>query len=229
MKIIHIFTGQHYDTYLADIFFRTLELEPPKHQLNVRSGSTDYHILKIIKKIVPILKNEELNGIIIPGDTNSALAGALAGNFLSIPVIHLEAGLRSNDLKMREEINRRLIDHGSSVLFAPTKTAMNNLRVESVLGKAVLSGDTMYDLLASEMDKIRNEATFNETTKDMDIHNKNYLILTIHRQENLKNPTRLQRIFKAIERSKIDTVFPIHPHTKKIINMSEIKIPSNVR
>ena len=78
-----------------------------------------------------ILKKEEFNGIIVPGDTNSALAGALAGNFLSIPVIHLEAGLRSYDLKMQEEINRRLIDHGSSVLFAPTKTAMNNLKNES--------------------------------------------------------------------------------------------------
>lgn len=229
IKIIHIFTGQHYDTYLADIFFQTLALEPPDHQLNVRSGMTDYHVRKIIERIIPILKKEELNGIIVPGDTNSALAGSLAGNFLSIPVIHLEAGLRSYDLKMQEELNRRLIDHGSSVLFAPTKTAMNNLRSESVLGKVVLSGDTMYDLLASEMDKIRDKARFNETIKNIEIYDKDYLVLTIHRRENLKNPNRLQQILQSIGKSKIISIFPIHPHTKKIINTSNINIPNNVR
>jgi len=229
IKIIHIFTGQHYDNNLADIFFQTLALNPPEHQLNVHSGLTDYHIRKIIEKIIPILTEEALNGIIVPGDTNSALAGALAGNFLFIPVIHLEAGLRSYDLKMQEELNRRLIDHGSSVLFAPTRTAVNNLRSESVLGKVILSGDTMYDLLASEMDKIRDKTRFKETTKNIEIYEKDYLVLTIHRRENLNDLNRLKRILKSIGQSKIVSVFPIHPHTKKIINMSEINIPDNVK
>ena len=229
IEINHIFTGQHYDTNLADVFFRSLTIEPPNYQLDVRSGSTDYHVRMIIEKLIPLIKKEEIKGILVPGDTNSALAAGLAGMFVSIPVVHIEAGLRSNDLRMQEEINRRLIDHGSAVLFAPTETAIRNLTKESVLGKIVSSGDTMYDLLITEKERIRDEKLFNNITKKLDIAEKNYLVMTVHRRENLMNQDKLKKIFSAVASTNIQTIFPMHPHTRKIIEQSHIKISKNIQ
>lgn len=229
IEIVHIFTGQHYDSYMADVFFRELEVDTPEHHLNVRSGSIEYHIRSIIEKLVVILKKDKFNGILVPGDTNSALAAALAGLFLAIPVIHLEAGLRSYDLRMQEEINRRLIDHGSSVLFTPTTTATTNLKNESVLGKVVHSGDTMYDLLLSEKEKILDKNLFAVTAKTLEISEKNYQVITLHRRENLNDLERIRRILSSIGQSNILSILPLHPHTKKIINSSKIEIPSNLR
>ncbi|MFW9905690.1 MAG: non-hydrolyzing UDP-N-acetylglucosamine 2-epimerase [Candidatus Thorarchaeota archaeon] len=229
IEIIHIFTGQHYDSYLADVFFQALEIALPKHQLNVRSGSTDYHIRMILEKLVPLLKKDKITGILVPGDTNSALAAGLAGMFLSIPVIHIEAGLRSNDLHMQEEINRRLIDHGSSVLFAPTKTAVENLKNESVLGKVILSGDTMLDLLLTEKDKITDKSLFNKAANSYDLVKKKYSIMTVHRRENVSNLEKLKQIFGAIGQTDIKTIFPIHPNTRRIVEQSNLKISSNIQ
>lgn len=229
IEIIHIFTGQHYDSYLSDIFFQKLSVGEPDYQLNVGSGSTEYHIRVIMKKLVPILGKLKLNGIIVPGDTNSALASALTGIFLGIPVIHLEAGLRSYDLNMQEEINRRLIDHGASVLFAPTRAAVTNLNNESVLGKVILCGDTMYDLLLAEKSGIIDKDLFIKSTKNLQISEKKYLMLTIHRRENLRNPNLLQQILTTIGETDKITIFPIHPHTRKIANLSQIEIPKNIK
>ncbi|MFX0125665.1 MAG: non-hydrolyzing UDP-N-acetylglucosamine 2-epimerase [Candidatus Hodarchaeota archaeon] len=229
IKLIHIFTGQHYDSYLADIFFQTLEIEYPKYQLDVRSGSTDYHIRMILDKLVPLLKKTNTTGLLVPGDTNSALAAGLAGMFLSIPVMHIEAGLRSYDFKMQEEINRRLIDHGSSVLFAPTRTAVDNLKKESVLGKIVFSGDTMYDLLLAEKEKIMDKLLFNKAIKKFNIVEKDYSVLTVHRRENVTNIEKLKRIITTIGGTNIKTIFPIHPNTRKTIEKSNIRISNNIQ
>lgn len=229
IELMHIFTGQHYDSYLADVFFQALEVESPKYQLNVRSGSTDYHIRMILDKLVPLLKKSKITGVLVPGDTNSALAAGLAGMFLSIPVIHIEAGLRSYDLKMQEEINRRLIDHGSSILFAPTRTAVDNLNKESVLGKIVLSGDTMYDLLLAEKEKITDKFLFNSAVKKFNISEKKYSVMTVHRRENVANLEKLTQILTSIGQTNIKTIFPIHPNTRKTIEKANMIISNNIQ
>ncbi|MHA2290511.1 MAG: non-hydrolyzing UDP-N-acetylglucosamine 2-epimerase [Promethearchaeota archaeon] len=175
------------------------------------------------------MKKYKPTGLIVPGDTNSALAAGLSGMSLSIPILHLEAGLRSNDLMMQEEINRRLIDHGSSVLFTPTVKANQNLEAESILGKIVFSGDTMCDLLITEKQKIQDRSLFENSSQLMNISEKNYIMMTLHRRENLINPANLISIFKSIGSSKTQIIFPVHPHTKKIINIAKPKIPSNVK
>lgn len=229
IEIVHIFTGQHYDSYLSDLFFRNLLMDSPDHELDVRSGSTDYHICKIIEKLTPILKKGEFDGLLIPGDTNSALAGALTGMFLKIPVCHIEAGLRSFDLRMQEEINRRLIDHGSALLFAPTKTAIQNLEKESALGAIIFTGDTMQELLISEKKRIIDKKLFESTADNLRIEEKNYLIMTLHRRETLADSEKLNKIFLSIGKTGISSIFPIHPHTKKIIEKTNIKIPPNIK
>lgn len=228
LEIIHIFTGQHYDSFLTDIFFQTLEVESPQYHLNVGSGDTEYHIRTIIDRANVILKSKDFKGIIVPGDTNSALAAALTGLFLRIPVLHLESGLRSYDMHMQEEINRRLIDHGSSVLFAPTETAVNNLKNESVLGKIIQCGDTMYDLLLARKRQIFDEELFKRTAESLKINKKEYIVLTAHRRENLLDSTKIEKILGTIGVSGIPTIFPIHPHTKNILSEAKISVPKNI-
>ncbi|MHA2051957.1 MAG: non-hydrolyzing UDP-N-acetylglucosamine 2-epimerase [Candidatus Hodarchaeales archaeon] len=229
IHLSHIFTGQHYETYLTDIFFSSFELGAPSYNLNVRSGKSGYHIYTIMKRLIPILEKEKPLGIIVPGDTNSALAAGLSGMSLSIPVLHLEAGLRSYDLKMQEEINRRLIDHGSSVLFIPTLNALKNLNSESISGKIVFSGDTMCDLLIAEKHKIMDRSLLENRLKSLNISEKNYILMTMHRRENLNNTTKLKEIFETLGQIDIQIIFPIHPHTKKVISSSNITIQNNIR
>ncbi|UCG02607.1 MAG: UDP-N-acetylglucosamine 2-epimerase (non-hydrolyzing) [Candidatus Heimdallarchaeota archaeon] len=229
IEIVHIFTGQHYDSYLSDVFFKNLLMDSPDYELDVRSGSTDYHIRMILKKLIPILKKENYDGLLIPGDTNSALAGALAGMFLKIPVCHIEAGLRSFDLMMQEEINRRLIDHGSALLFTPTKMAIQNLEKESVLGTIMFTGDTMQELLISEKEAIIDRKIFESAAENLGIEKKDYLIMTLHRRETLNDSEKLNEIFLTIGETGITSIFPIHPHTRKIIEKSKIELPSSIR
>ncbi len=183
----------------------------------------------ILEKLVPLLKNDRITGVLIPGDTNSAFAASLAGMFLSLPVIHVEPGLRSYDLIMQEEINRRLIDHGSSVLFAPTKNAIKNLNNESVLGNVVFSGDTMYDLLLAEKEKITRKSLFSQAADSYNIVEKQYSIMTVHRRENVTNLEKLKQIITTMGQIDIKIIFPIHPNTRKILENSKMKISNNIK
>ncbi|MFW9856155.1 MAG: non-hydrolyzing UDP-N-acetylglucosamine 2-epimerase [Candidatus Thorarchaeota archaeon] len=229
IELIHIFTGQHKDANLVDVFFKGLVVDPPDYNLDVSYGSTDYHISTIIQRITPILKRSEFEGVLVPGDTNSALAAGLSAMFLYIPVLHVESGLRSYDFRMPEELNRRLIDHGSSSLFSPTETAVNNLKKENILGKIIISGDTMYDLLLSEKKQIFDSTLFDKSANTFGINKNSFSVLTMHRRENLNNPMRLHNIFEAIGAMKFTTVFPMHPHTRKVIVSANIAIPSNIK
>ncbi|MHA1976549.1 MAG: non-hydrolyzing UDP-N-acetylglucosamine 2-epimerase [Candidatus Hodarchaeales archaeon] len=228
LNLTHIFTGQHYESYLADVFFSSFELKAPDFNLDVRSGNPGYHIYAIMKRLIPILEKIRPRGIIVPGDTNSALAAGLSGMSLSIPILHLESGLRSNDLKMQEEINRRLIDHGSSVLFTPTSAANKNLKAESVKGKIVFSGDTMCDLLIAEKHKITKRFPLKKKLESLNISEKNYILMTMHRRENLSNSTKFRIIFETLGHIESNIIFPIHPHTRKVINSSNIVISDNI-
>jgi UDP-N-acetylglucosamine 2-epimerase len=214
IKLYIIHTGQHYDYVMSKIFFEELNLPEPTVNLNVGSGSHAKQTAKIMVGVEKAISNIKPNAVIIPGDANSALAGCLASAKLSIPVCHVESGLRSYDMTMPEEINRRLIDHCSTILFTPTKTAYENLIMEGVdRDYLFLVGDTMYD----EFLKLRGKVDKSEALIKLNINPNDYVLLTLHRQENVDNTDKLRRIMKAIIQisSIIKVVFPIHPRTYK--------------
>lgn len=212
LYIIH--TGQHYDYVMSKIFFEELNLPEPVFNLNVGSGSHAKQTAKMMMKMEKVINRIKPEATITPGDANSALAGCLVSAKLLIPVCHVESGLRSYDMTMPEEINRRLADHCSTILFTPTRTAYENLIREGIDKDYIfLVGDTMYD----EFLKLRNRIDKSEVLMKLNINPNDYALLTLHRQENVDNAYRLRRIMKAIIRLSNDVkiVFPIHPRTYK--------------
>jgi len=208
IKIIH--TGQHYDYSLSKTFFSELNLPDPYVNLGVGSGSHAYQTAEIMLRLEKTLVNLKPNLVIVPGDTNSALAGALTPVKLGIKVAHVEAGARSYDMSMPEEINRRVVDHISSLLFAVSERCVKNLEKEMVLGRIYLTGDTMFDAFLNHMPL----ASKSGVLKENDLGSQTYAVLTLHRAENVDNPLKLENIVRAIiQLSNICIVFPVHPRT----------------
>ena len=227
-KILH--TGQHYDANMSQVFFDELGIPQPDFNLHVGSGSHGEQTAKMISGIEQILMDGSFDALVVYGDTNSTLAGAVAAAKLHVPVVHIEAGLRSFNMAMPEEQNRIVCDHLSSLLFVPTETGMRNLRDEGFFtsqarfangkSRAIYnSGDIMYDnslYFASLADK--NDSVFAENG----IEKGNYVLATIHRDNNTDNADRLNSIFKALVKisEDIDIVLPMHPRTRKMIDMN---------
>ena len=226
-RILH--TGQHYDANMSQVFFDELGIPSPDYNLGVGSGSHGVQTAKMIDGIEKVLTSDHFDGIILYGDTNSTLAGAVAASKLQIPVFHVEAGLRSFNMSMPEELNRIVCDHLSSILFAPTKTAYDNLVSEGMnSSKAVFqggkrqlivnSGDVMYDnaLYFSKMAEKKSTIL-----SDCHVSSGNYILATIHRDFNTDNPGRIEGIFRALSRvaeeNDIPIVLPLHPRTKKYL------------
>ena len=212
--IIH--TGQHYDYKMSKSFFDELEIPNPDINLGISKGSSAKQLGEIIAKLETVLKKINPNVVLIPGDTRSALGGALTASRLGIPVAHIESGARSFDPNMEEETNRRLIDHMSSYLFSPTPNCLKNLKSESVLGKIYLSGDTMYDVFL-QYQKILKFSDKKE----------NLILMTIHRRENILNRKKMAGIIataKKLSKNGYEVIFPIHPHTKKQIKSFQISL-----
>lgn len=210
--IIH--TGQHYDYNMSEIFFKELEIPFPDYSLNVGSGSHGSQTAKMLSGIEEVLIKENPDWVLVYGDTNSTLAGSLAAVKLHQKVAHVEAGLRSFNRMMPEEINRILTDRISDVLFAPTKTAITELSKEGLSKNAVFSGDVMYDSVLFYQEKIKKNIS---TYQIKNIPN-DYYLATIHRAENTDFPNRLQSILDAFSELDMPVVLPLHPRTKKIIN-----------
>ncbi|MGA3290761.1 MAG: UDP-N-acetylglucosamine 2-epimerase (non-hydrolyzing) [Candidatus Bathyarchaeia archaeon] len=224
MQIIH--TGQHYNPALSNVFFEELSLQEPFANLNVRSGSHIYQIAEIMLRLEKRIVEEKPSVVLVPGDTNSALAGAIASVKLGIHLAHLESGARSYDMKMAEEINRRLIDHCAQTLFAPTSNCKKNLEEESVTGTIYQTGDTMFDVFVSFKDK----ADKSDITSKLDLTNEEYAILTAHRAENVDDPAKLKRLLQAIQKAEMPVIFPIHPRTKERLKDNGISLDStNIR
>jgi UDP-N-acetylglucosamine 2-epimerase len=224
LKIIH--TGQHYDFALSKGFFEELFPVEPFANLNVGSGSHIFQTAEIMLRLEKYLIAEKPSLVVVPGDTNSALAGALASVKLGIPVAHLESGARSYDMHMAEEINRRLIDHCSQILFAPTENCKKNLENECVTGKIYQVGDTMYDVFLDFKDK----ADQSDIIDKMGLANKDYIILTTHRAENVDDPAKLKSMLQAIQKAGMPIIFPIHPRTKNRLNENGISLyKTNIR
>lgn len=216
--IIH--TGQHYDPKMSDLFFNELNIPKPKYLLDINGGSHGEMTGRMLIEIEKILLTENPDYVMVYGDTNSTLAGALAASKLHIPIIHIEAGLRSFNMQMPEEINRILTDQMSSILFCPTNTAIDNLKNEGFSSKnlAIYNvGDVMQDsaLFFSQMSK----------QPDNIAYDKDFILTTIHRAENTDNPDRLKSIIEALNEIHINimpVILPIHPRTQKLIQKLKI-------
>ncbi|MGP8321451.1 MAG: non-hydrolyzing UDP-N-acetylglucosamine 2-epimerase [Methanosarcinaceae archaeon] len=209
--ILH--TGQHYDYEMNKIFFDELGIPEPDYHLGVGSGTHGEQTGTMLQRIEKILLDEEPDMVIVFGDTNTTLAGALAASKLHIPVGHIEAGLRSFDRKMPEEVNRVLTDHCSTVLFCPTKTAVTNLGNEGVIDGVYLVGDVMVDALEYGVKIAEQKSVIPDR---LGLVSGEYLLATVHRAENTDNPDRLRNIVEAL--SEIENlVFPCHPRTENAI------------
>lgn len=226
-KILH--TGQHYDANMSQVFFDELGIPVPDYNLGVGSGKHGTQTARIIEGIEDVLLNEMFDGVVLYGDTNSTLAGAIAASKLSVPIFHVEAGLRSFNMAMPEEINRIVCDHLSSILFAPTKTALNNLVAEGLSNspakfdngsrrKVINSGDVMFD---NALYFSRLAESQSHILADCSVQTGGYILATIHRNFNTDIPERIEAIFNALsyiaDRDSIPIIIPLHPRTRKFL------------
>jgi len=218
LQIVH--TGQHYDYEMSKVFFDELSLPSPLANLGVGSGSHAWQTGKMMIELEKAMLGLKPNMVLVPGDTNSTLAGALAAVKLHVPVGHLEAGARSYDMRMPEEVNRRLTDHCSRLLFAPTPNCVENLRREGLPNEHVhRSGDTMYDVLRYHLPK----ADKSEILNKLDLEKESYGVVTLHRPENVDNPETLKSIVEALIQLKdLDLVFPVHPRALKMLRATDL-------
>ena len=209
--IIH--TGQHFEKDMSNIFFNEMNLSKPKYNLGINQMNHGLMTARMIEKIEPIIINEAPQCILVYGDTNSTLAGSITAAKLNIPIFHIEAGLRSYNRSMPEEINRVITDHLSSLLFCPTETAINNLTIEGINKGVVLSGDVMYESFL----KFSQQSGIKKGIKDK--LDTNYILATIHRQENTDNQDKLTSIFSNLDiiNDSSQIVMPLHPRTNKKI------------
>jgi UDP-GlcNAc3NAcA epimerase len=221
-----IHTGQHYDENMSKVFFEELQIPKPDYDLGIGSGEHGFQTGSMLIKLEEIYLKEKPDLVLVYGDTNSTLAGALCASKLLIPVAHVEAGLRSFNKKMPEEQNRILTDHVSSVLFVPTDTAVQNLKNEGITQNVFNVGDVMYD--ATEHFKgIAKEKS--DIISRLGLSKNSYILATIHRAENTNDIGRLTNIITAINESKIDFILPLHPRTKKYIESYNLKLNNNIK
>lgn len=228
--IVH--TGQHYDENMSQVFFDELGIPAPNYNLNVGSGSHGKQTATMISGIEEILVNEKPQAIVLYGDTNSTLAGAIAASKIHVPVVHIEAGLRSFNKAMPEEVNRIMCDHVSTLLFSPTKTGFQNLLNEGFKAtnnkpfnannpKIYHSGDVMYDN-SLHFSEVAEEKT-NVIAKN-NLEKNNFILATIHRNNNTDEPVRLNALFNALckisEETKLDVLLPLHPRTAKLLEVN---------
>jgi len=221
--IIH--TGQHYDKNMSDLFFRDLNIPEPDYNLGIGGYTHSLQTGKMLVEIEKVIMNLKPDLMIIFGDTNTTLAGAMVGSKLHIKTLHIEAGLRSFNRSMPEEINRIVADHTSDYLFAPTNTAMSNLAHEGLSKKSYLTGDIMVDSLLHNIKIAENKS---DVMNELGLIPDDYLLLTLHRPYNVDDPEKLEIILHELSTLQTNIVFPIHPRTRKIIHKQGIKIPSNI-
>lgn len=218
-----IHTDQHYDHDLSRIFFDQLEIPKPNYHLDVGSGTHGEQTGQILERVEEVLLQENPQVVLVYGDTNTTLAGALAAAKLWIPVVHVEAGLRSFNRRMPEEINRVLTDRLSALLFCPTKTAVENLKKEGITQGVHNTGDVMYDALLFNMKRAEKISTISAR---LNIQPGSYYLVTIHRANNTDNPENLRNILTGLEYLDLPAVFPIHPRTRKALKKLKRKFNS---
>lgn len=211
---ILVHTGQHYDFGMSDVFFDELGIPKPDYNLGIGSGTHSEQTAKMLIEIEKVLLNEQPDLVLVYGDTNSTLAGALAASKLHIKVAHVEAGLRSFDRSMPEELNRVLTDHISNLLFCPTKTAIRNLKNEGITDGVYNVGDVMLDALENNRKVAEDKSTIID---DLGLTTKEFIVVTVHRPANTDSKENLSSIVKAFYATSDTIVFPVHPRTEKYL------------
>jgi UDP-GlcNAc3NAcA epimerase len=211
---ILVHTGQHYDPSMSDVFFDELGLPKPDANLGVGSGTHGAQTGQMLAGIETILLREQPDWTLVYGDTNSTLAGALAASKLHIRVAHVEAGLRSFNRRMPEEINRVLTDHIADLLFCPSQTAVENLRAEGITRGVAVVGDVMAEALHIAVERSK---TGSNILQRLGLEPKGFLLATVHRAENTDDPARLRNILQTLAEAGERVVFPVHPRTRKFI------------
>ncbi|MGH1433688.1 MAG: non-hydrolyzing UDP-N-acetylglucosamine 2-epimerase [Lewinella sp.] len=223
--IVH--TGQHYDDNMSNIFFRELAIPSPNINLGIGGGTHGQNTGRMIEQIEEVLLDVKPSWVVVFGDTDSTLAAALAAVKLHIPVAHIEAGLRSFNRKMPEEINRILTDHSSDVLFVPSKGAARNLEKEGIPNDKVRwSGDIMYDVALMFRERISNSG---QGIEKWGATPQGYVLATIHRAENTDTAEQLSEVMDRLSEVNHKIIFPLHPRTKNALSKFQIHLPDNVR
>jgi UDP-GlcNAc3NAcA epimerase len=224
-----VHTGQHYDSNMSEVFFSELDIPAPDVNLEVGSGSHGRMTGEMLWRIEELLLERRPDYVLIYGDTNSTMAGALAASKLNIPVAHVEAGLRSYDMRMPEEQNRIVADHVSSILFAPTSVAVSNLRSEGISKGVELVGDVMYDAALHYANKVNRRSRSDTLSERLGIDGE-FFLLTLHRAENTDDGHRLRSILGAFnDPGSTPCIFPVHPRTTAAIKRHGLSIPASVR
>ncbi len=214
IKEVVVHTGQHYDENMSEVFFNVLNMRKPDYNLGINSSSHSEMTALMMIALEKIMIKEAPNVVMLYGDTNSTLAGALVAAKLKIKIAHIEAGLRQNPKDMPEEINRVLTDHSSNFLFTPSKLGVRNLQKEGLTNGVFFVGDVMYDVY----EMMKNKFDYDISNR-LGLKNNDYIVLTLHRDFNVDNKDILKNILKEINRVSLKkmVVFPIHPRTKKRI------------
>ena len=222
---ILVHTGQHYDYEMSGVFFDGLKIPPADVNLGVGSGSHGAQTGAMLKGIEDVLVAERPDYLVIYGDTNSTLAGALAASKLGVPVAHVEAGLRSFNRRMPEEVNRVVADHLSDMLLCPSETAVTNLAAEGISKNVHVVGDVMLDVLNWAKDELRTRSV--ESFRGLG--RQSYVVATVHRSENTDDLARLGGILRALDAIDEPVVFPVHPRARKIINGAGFQLKPHVQ
>lgn len=222
---ILVHTGQHYDYEMSKIFFNELDLAEPDVNLGIQASNHGDQTGKMLAGIEQVLLDQRPDSVLVYGDTNSTLAGALAAVKLHIPVFHIEAGLRSFNKRMPEEINRVLTDRVSDLLFCPTSTAVDNLRAEGLEKGVYLSGDVMYDaaLFNAELAKTRSGII-----EELGLSPGDYYLATVHRPVNTDSHLNLMNIISALGSLDLEVILPLHPRTRKALKSSGIEVAERI-
>ena len=221
-----VHTGQHYDPELSDVFFRELDLPPPDHHLGVGSAPHGRQTGEMLARLEPVMEQEAPDWVVVFGDANSTLAGALCAAKLRLPLAHVEAGLRSGDRSMPEETNRIVADHVADLLFCPTQTAMDHLAREGLSERARLTGDIMYDSLLQHLERAEEQSS---VLQRLGLERGGYALATVHRAANTDDPAAFERIIDALSLLDGPVVFPMHPRARLALSRSDLETPPHVR
>ncbi|MGB4209367.1 MAG: UDP-N-acetylglucosamine 2-epimerase (non-hydrolyzing) [Thermovirgaceae bacterium] len=218
MDEVLVNTGQHYDVNMSDVFVKDLSIKEPDYNLGVGSGSHAFQTAATMIRLEEVMIKESPDVVLVYGDTNATVAGALVAAKLKVPVAHVEAGLRQHPKDMPEEINRVVTDHISTLLFCPTQRAVDNLKKEGITGGVHFVGDVMYDLFL----KMLPHLDVHRTLVRFGLREKNYILATLHRDFNTDDPHRLHSILSALRdiSREIPVLLPLHPRTKKAIELN---------
>lgn len=217
--IVH--TGQHYDDDMSEVFFRDLEVPRPAYNLGVGSGPHGRQTGRMLEAIEPVIGRERPDCVLVYGDTNSTLAGGLAASKLRVPVAHVEAGLRSFNRDMPEEINRIMVDHLATHLFCPTEGAVKNLSCEGIVRGVHRVGDVMYDSLLYNLERAKGRA---DTLARLGLQPRAYALATVHRAETTRQAEALRRLVSCLGAVGLPVILPLHPGTKKVLEGDDARL-----